>query len=154
MYDYSLDMWSLGAMLAAIVFKKEPFFYGHDNNDQLVKIIKVMGSEDLNNYLAKYDLKLNNVYESIMGNHKKVPWKKFINNENRHSVNDEVIDFLDRLLVFDHEGRMLPQEAMKHPWMEPVRDLWTQVDSGENRFSEGSPEFITADILLRVKSRS
>ncbi|CAH8390532.1 unnamed protein product [Eruca vesicaria subsp. sativa] len=48
-YDYSLDMWSLGCMFAGMVsggcimffFRKEPFFYGHDNQDQLVKIAKV-----------------------------------------------------------------------------------------------------------------
>ncbi|KAE8671456.1 Casein kinase II subunit alpha [Hibiscus syriacus] len=40
-YDYSLDMWSLGCMFAGMIFRKEPFFYGHDNNDQLVKIAKV-----------------------------------------------------------------------------------------------------------------
>jgi serine/threonine protein kinase len=40
-YDYSLDMWSLGCMLAGMIFRKEPFFYGHDNYDQLVKICKV-----------------------------------------------------------------------------------------------------------------
>lgn len=39
-YDYSLDMWSLGCMLAGMIFRKEPFFYGHDNYDQLVKICK------------------------------------------------------------------------------------------------------------------
>ena len=37
-YDYSLDMWSLGCMFAGMVFRKEPFFHGHDNYDQLVKI--------------------------------------------------------------------------------------------------------------------
>lgn len=42
-YDYSLDMWSLGCMLAGMIFRKEPFFYGHDNYDQLVKICKVGG---------------------------------------------------------------------------------------------------------------
>ena len=40
-YDYSLDMWSLGCMFAGMVFRKEPFFHGHDNYDQLVKIAKV-----------------------------------------------------------------------------------------------------------------
>ena len=40
-YDYSLDMWSLGAMFAGMIFRKEPFFHGHDNYDQLVKIAKV-----------------------------------------------------------------------------------------------------------------
>ena len=28
MYDYSLDMWSLGCMLASMIFRKEPFFHG------------------------------------------------------------------------------------------------------------------------------
>ncbi|CAI9111309.1 OLC1v1011505C1 [Oldenlandia corymbosa var. corymbosa] len=41
-YDYSLDMWSLGCMFAGMIFRKEPFFYGHDNQDQLVKIAKVL----------------------------------------------------------------------------------------------------------------
>ena len=36
LYDYSLDIWSLGCMLAGMLFKKTPFFYGEDNYDQLV----------------------------------------------------------------------------------------------------------------------
>lgn len=40
-YDYSLDMWSLGCMFAGMIFKKEPFFHGQDNYDQLVRITKV-----------------------------------------------------------------------------------------------------------------
>ncbi|KAG5528512.1 hypothetical protein RHGRI_029260 [Rhododendron griersonianum] len=40
-YDYSLDMWSLGCMFAGMIFRKDHFFYGHDNHDQLVKIAKV-----------------------------------------------------------------------------------------------------------------
>nr|KAF6471010.1 casein kinase 2 alpha 1 [Molossus molossus] len=55
MYDYSLDMWSLGCMLASMIFRKEPFFHGHDNYDQLVRIAKVLGTEDLYDYIDKYD---------------------------------------------------------------------------------------------------
>ena len=32
---------SLGCMLASMIFRKEPFFHGHDNYDQLVRIAKV-----------------------------------------------------------------------------------------------------------------
>lgn len=39
MYDYSLDMWSLGCMLASMIFRKEPFFHGHDNYDQVHNLI-------------------------------------------------------------------------------------------------------------------
>ncbi|CAG14693.1 unnamed protein product, partial [Tetraodon nigroviridis] len=47
MYDYSLDMWSLGCMLASMIFLKEPFFHGQDNYDQLVRIAKVLGTDEL-----------------------------------------------------------------------------------------------------------
>ena len=57
-YDYSLDMWSLGCMLAAILFRKEPFFYGHDNANQLVKIAAVLGTDELESYLQKYEIVL------------------------------------------------------------------------------------------------
>lgn len=57
-YDYSLDLWSLGCMLAAMIFKREPFFYGHDNSDQLVKIARVLGTDELNAYLDKYGIEL------------------------------------------------------------------------------------------------
>jgi serine/threonine protein kinase len=53
-YDYSLDLWSLGCMFAAMIFRKDPFFCGHDNYDQLVKIARVLGTQDLAAYLAKW----------------------------------------------------------------------------------------------------
>lgn len=49
------------------IFKKEPFFQGHDNYDQLVKIAKVLGTEDLEAYLAKYKLNLDSHYHGILG---------------------------------------------------------------------------------------
>lgn len=42
-YDYSLDMWSTGCVLAGMIFMVHPFFQGRDNDDQLVKIAKVQG---------------------------------------------------------------------------------------------------------------
>jgi casein kinase II subunit alpha len=51
-YDYSLDMWSLGCMFASLIFKREPFFHGHDNYDQLVKIARVLGTDSLFAYAA------------------------------------------------------------------------------------------------------
>lgn len=42
-YDYSLDMWSFGCVLASMIFRKDPFFHGNDNHDQLVRIVKVLG---------------------------------------------------------------------------------------------------------------
>jgi len=41
LYDYSLDLWSLGCMFASMIFKKEPFFHGHDNYDQVYLLTDV-----------------------------------------------------------------------------------------------------------------
>lgn len=32
-YDYQLDIWSVGCMLAGMMFVREPFFKGADNQD-------------------------------------------------------------------------------------------------------------------------
>ncbi|KDD74471.1 protein kinase [Helicosporidium sp. ATCC 50920] len=116
-YDYSLDMWSLGAMLAGMVFRKEPFFYGHDNYDQLVKIAKVLGTDELYAYLNKYGLELDPHLEALVGTHSRRPWSRFVNDANRHLATPEAIDFIDRLLRYDHAERPTAQEAMAHPWL-------------------------------------
>lgn len=120
-YDYSLDLWSLGCMLAGIIFKKEPFFHGHDNYDQLVKIakvffsdncapiklpfhsslfIQVLGTEELNAYLEKYEVELDKRYEGLLGKFPKKPLNKFITPDNQHLVSDVALDFLSRLLRY------------------------------------------------------
>jgi casein kinase II subunit alpha len=47
-YNYALDMWSLGCILAGIIFLREPFFHGHDNYDQLVKITCISYTSKIN----------------------------------------------------------------------------------------------------------
>ncbi|KAG6385003.1 hypothetical protein SASPL_153827 [Salvia splendens] len=111
-YDYSLDMWSLGCMFAGMIFRKEPFFYGHDNQDQLVKIAKVLGTDELNAYLHKYRLELDPQLEALVGRHSRKPWSKFVNSDNQHLVSPEAIDFLDKLLRYDHQDRLTAREAM------------------------------------------
>lgn len=101
-YDYSLDMWSLGAMFASMIFRKEPFFHGISNADQLVKIAKVLGTEELFEYLDKYDIELDSQYDDILSRYPKKPWHSFVNAENQRFVSNEAIDFLDKLLKYDH----------------------------------------------------
>jgi len=57
-YHYSLDVWSLGVMMAGMIFRKEPFFKGSDNYDQLEQITKTLGTEELFAYLNKYNIQL------------------------------------------------------------------------------------------------
>ncbi|KAI8802334.1 CMGC/CK2 protein kinase [Cladochytrium replicatum] len=120
-YDYSLDMWSLGCMFASMIFRKEPFFHGQDNYDQLVKIAKVLGTQELFEYLDKYDIELDAHFDDILGRYPRRPWQKFINAENERYISTEALDFVDKLLRYDHQERLTPKEAMFHPYFDPVR---------------------------------
>lgn len=116
MYDYSLDMWSLGCMLASMIFRKEPFFHGHDNYDQLVRIAKVLGTEELYAYLDKYNIELDPRFNDILSRHSRKRWERFVHSENQHLVSPEALDFLDKLLRYDHCARLTAREAMDHPY--------------------------------------
>ncbi|XP_009379319.2 casein kinase II subunit alpha-2 isoform X2 [Pyrus x bretschneideri] len=121
-YDYSLDLWSLGCMFAGMIFRKEPFFYGHDNYDQLVKIAKVLGTDELNAYLHKYRIELDPHLAALVGRHSRKPWTKFINVDNQHLAVPEALDFVDKLLHYDHQERPTAKEAMAHPYFYPIRN--------------------------------
>lgn len=103
-------MWSLGCMFASMIFRKEPFFHGHDNYDQvcinnnlasvywfqpsvkisnvsqgfsksiillvflhifftfqLVRIAKVLGTEELFEYIDRYQIDLDPRFNDILG---------------------------------------------------------------------------------------
>jgi casein kinase II subunit alpha len=101
-------MWSLGSMFASIIFRKEPFFHGNSNSDMLVKIAKVLGTEDLFEYINKHKIELDQHYHDAIGEFPKRNWCTFINTENEKFVTEEAIDFLDKLVRYDHQVN-LPQ---------------------------------------------
>lgn len=90
-------------MFASMIFRKEPFFHGNSNSDQLVKIAKVLGTDDLFEYLDKYDIELDAQYDDILGRFPKKNWHGFVNAENQRFVTADAIDFLDKLLRYDHQ---------------------------------------------------
>ena len=82
------------AQLAGMIFRKDPFFCGHDNYDQLVKIARVLGTEDLYAYLTKYGIELDPQLEALIGTHTGKPLSKFVTTDNQHLVSPEAIDLL------------------------------------------------------------
>ena len=135
-YDYSLDMWSLGAMFASMIFRKEPFFHGNSNADQLVKIAKVLGTDDLFEYLDKYDIELDAQYDDILGRFPKKSWHGFVNPDNQRFVSNDAIDFLDKLLRYDHQVRIF---QAKLPSSSPP--LTISVGSIDGQGGHGPPIF-------------
>ena len=66
---------------------------------------QVLGTEALYAYLAKYGIELDPQLEGLVGRHSRKPWTKFVTPENQHLVSPEALDFLDKLLRYDHQVR-------------------------------------------------
>ena len=99
-------------MFAGIIFRKTPFFHGHDVYDQLIKIVRVLGTVSFYEYLkVHYNAK---------------SWSKMITSETK-LANEDAIDLLSKILVYDQNARLLPSEALEHPYFAPVREMWRKV---------------------------
>lgn len=99
-----------------------------------MKITKVLGTDELFLYLEKYDIELDAQYDDILGrlvfsifsqnllrtyiplSYQKKPWVRFITADNQHYISSEAIDFLDKLLRYDHQERLTAKEAQAHSY--------------------------------------
>ena len=134
------------------IFKKEPFFHGHDNLDQLVRIAKVLGTDGLIEYIEKYNLQLDEEYNGRLRSYPKRPWSEFINSDNRHLVNEDALSFLDLCLKYDHNERINTKDAMSHPYFIPVTKMYQKITAGHATYSQNDPEYQTARILLTLRT--
>jgi len=148
LYSYSLDVWSTGAMMAGMIFHRDPFFHGWDNYDQLIKIAKIMGTKELNRYVDKYKIEMEPELKKQVTRHNVRPLSRFIYKEVKGLASAEALDLLGKMLRYDPVERILPCEAMMHEYFEPVRKMKDQVKTG--KVEEGQVWTETGKILLGV----
>lgn len=100
----------------------------------MVKITKVLGTDELYAYIEKYGIRLDPQYDEILGRwvysyrfkrrpdidiefrYPRKPWTRFITSENQRYISNEAIDLLDKLLRYDHQDRLTAREAQAHPY--------------------------------------
>jgi len=80
-----------------------------------------MGTEELKALLVTYDLQLDPKYNEYLGRYKKKPWNSFINSENKHFCTPDAMDLLQKMLVYDHFKRIVPKDALNHPYFDPIK---------------------------------
>jgi serine/threonine protein kinase len=57
-----------------------------------------------------------NIHYFLLIRHSRKRWERFVHSENQHLVSQEALDFLDKLLRYDHKERLTAREAMEHPY--------------------------------------
>jgi casein kinase II subunit alpha len=98
-------MWSVGTVLASMIFRREPFFHGASSSLQLQRIARVLGTKGLLNLLEKYDIEMTPDGLEDIPYFDKAPWQNLFNEDNERYASAEAVDLLDKLLRWDPKVR-------------------------------------------------
>lgn len=111
-YTTKIDMWSVGCVMAEL-FLGMPLFPGESGVDQLVEIIKVLGTPTKDEIRAMNP----NYTEFKFPQIKAHPWSRVFSK----SVSQDAIELLSCFLQYDPVKRTSAVEAMAHPFFDPLR---------------------------------
>ncbi|KOS17055.1 Casein kinase II subunit alpha [Escovopsis weberi] len=120
-HDCSIDLWNFGCMLAAMVFRREPFFHGSTAAEQIRRIARVLGVRGLLNYIERYDLDSPEDMDGLAELEER-RWEELVNEENRGYVGDGALDVLEKLVRWDPKERWTAAQALEHPYF--ALDAW------------------------------
>ncbi|CAE6515938.1 unnamed protein product [Rhizoctonia solani] len=108
-YNTSIDVWSCGCIFAEMI-TGVPLFRGRDNQDQLLNIMRIIGTPD-ERVLRKIAADSPEIQLKQYPRYPKVPWQQVV-----PKASPQAIDLLERLLQFDPTKRITAQEALSHPY--------------------------------------
>ena len=121
-YTVDIDIWSAGCVFAELLLG-EPIFRGDSQVDQLVKIIKVLGTP------TKEQIRQMNSIYTAWDNFPKIKprqWNKVF----RTPTPPEAIDLVSHLLEYTPSQRIHPLESCVHPFFDALRQPGAKMPNG------------------------
>lgn len=137
-YTTNIDVWSAGCVFAELMLG-QPIFPGDSGVDQLVEIIKVLGTptrEQIKEMNPNYT-------EFKFPQIKAHPWQKVF----RARTSPEAIDLVSRLLEYTPSARISPLQACAHTFFDELREPATKLPNGRDL----PPLFNFTELELRIQ---
>lgn len=113
-YMTTIDMWSIGCIFAEMVTGKA-LFAGLNDNDQIKKIFRILGTPTEKDYPGL--IKLPDWNPELFEVYPPQDLKQYVSN-----LEDEGFKLLQKMLCVDPEKRISTQEAMDHPYFDEIRN--------------------------------
>eukprot|EP01116_Phalansterium_solitarium_P017958 TRINITY_DN4579_c0_g1_i1.p1 TRINITY_DN4579_c0_g1~~TRINITY_DN4579_c0_g1_i1.p1 ORF type:complete len:422 (+),score=69.91 TRINITY_DN4579_c0_g1_i1:465-1730(+) len=122
-YSTAIDIWSAGCVLAELLLG-QPLFPGESGVDQLVEIIKILGTPTREEIMSMNQSQTYTEYK--FPNIKGCPFSKVF----RPKTPSDPIDLVAKLLVYTPTNRVKPYEALAHPFFDELREPNVVLPSG------------------------
>lgn len=121
-YTPKIDVWSTGCVMAELMLG-QPLFPGESGIDQLVEIIKVLGTPTREQIRTMNPNYMEHKFPQI----KPHPFSKVF-----RKASPEAIDLISKLLEYTPTQRLSAVEAMCHPFFDELRDPNTRLPDSRN----------------------
>lgn len=121
-YTPKIDVWSTGCVMAELMLG-QPLFPGESGIDQLVEIIKVLGTPTREQIRTMNPNYMEHKFPQI----KPHPFSKVF-----RKASPEAIDLISKLLEYTPTQRLSAVEAMCHPFFDELRDPNTKLPDSRN----------------------
>lgn len=115
-YELTTDVWSTGCVMAELMLG-QPLFPGESGIDQLVEIIKVLGTPTREQIRTMNPNYMEHKFPQI----KPHPFNKVF-----RKADADAIDLIGKLLEYTPTQRLSAINAMVHPFFDQLRDLSTK----------------------------
>eukprot|EP01039_Chlorochromonas_danica_P007652 gene7652-8456_t len=110
------DVWSVGCLFGAWIFHRHPSFIPIAA-DYVIEIAKIFGSEALESAMHAKGVDVN-LPKSYPGQ----PLESLVNEANQAYATPDALDLLMHLLDLDQNKRFSAQQALLHPYFDPIRN--------------------------------
>ncbi|GAB7322758.1 hypothetical protein MBLNU13_g05335t2 [Cladosporium sp. NU13] len=127
-YTTKIDVWSTGCVMAELMLG-QPLFPGESGIDQLVEIIKVLGTPTRDQIRTMNPNYMEHKFPQI----KPHPFNKVF-----RKADPNAIDLISKLLEYTPTQRLSAVEAMIHPFFDELRD--PNIKLPDSRHANGAPK--------------
>jgi len=121
-YTTNIDIWSTGCVMAELMMG-QPLFPGESGIDQLVEIIKILGTPSREQIKTMNPNYMEHKFPQIRPH----PFAKVF----RPRTAPEAIDLVSKLLEYTPSARLSAVEAMVHPFFDELRQEGARMPNGK-----------------------
>lgn len=114
-YDSQIDVWSMGCVIGELVLGR-PLFPGDNPSDQLVEIIKILGTPTKEDIISMNPQFQEHKFPSI----KPTPWEKIFKNR---KIPEHFVDLISKLLVYNPKIRLTAEKALEHVYFDEIKNI-------------------------------